>query len=67
MASDFGEPYYDTFLAKYAPDGARVSGAPLGFRVGATSRDVAASPDGQVFVAGADSLANSAFVLRVNP
>ena len=67
MANDFGESYYDTFLAEYAPDGTRVSGAAVGFRVDSSSRDVAVSPDGRVFIAGGDSLVGASFVLQATP
>jgi hypothetical protein len=67
MADDFGETYYDTFLGKYASDGSRVSGAAVGYRVDPGARDLAVSPDGQVFIAGGDSPAGAVFVLQAKP
>jgi outer membrane protein assembly factor BamB len=66
MANDFGSPYYDTYLAEFAPDGSQVWGKKLGARVGAPQRSVAVSSEGKVFVAGSDGH-SGAFLVRLTP
>jgi len=62
MANDFGEPYYDSYLAKYDPDGNLLWGMALGERGGIGARGLAVGADGAVFMCGTSK--SGAFVTR---
>lgn len=65
MANDFGESYYDSYLAKYDPDGNLLWGTALGERGGPDSRGLAVAADGAVFLCGTSE--RGAFVTRFTP
>ena len=65
MATDFGKPYYDAYLAKYDRDGQVLWGEALGQRGSSSTRGVAVSPEGVAYVTG--DLESGAFVTRVSP